>query len=54
MLMDLFVFDVQHYFKAFKLLLQIKSMGVLFKHKKISKRDQEYILAFLNWIIKML
>jgi len=47
--MDLLVFDVQHYFKAFKLLLQIESVGVLLQHK-IYERDQGYTLACLNWI----
>lgn len=30
LLMNLLVFDVQHHFKAFKLLLQIKGVRVLF------------------------
>ncbi len=40
--MDPFVFDVQHYFKAFKLLLQIKSLGVLFKQENKQERSGIY------------
>lgn len=44
LLVQLIIFDFQHHFKTFQLLLQIESLGVLLKEHKKMKRSFPFSL----------